>query len=256
MVDPPVPKPGAKSLPRNLFLTLGFDYSRGVRLLRSRNLNAPFSGEALRPDPQEGNIYQLESTGASTDKTFKIGMRQRFSIFNVTANYTLASAYNDVDGAFSLPANNYDLRSDWGRSRLLQKHGFNASVNSRLPFDAYLTTNIEADSGNPYNITTGKDDNHDSEINDRPRGMRRNSGEGPRFVNVSFNLSKAFQLGTRDPARNPDSGPQVNFFINASNALNMTNFGSPSGVLTSPLFGKPFSARNPRQIEIGMRFQF
>jgi hypothetical protein len=36
----------------------------------------------------------------------------------------------------------------------------------------------------------------------------------------------------------------------------MTNFGPPSGVMTSALFGKPFSARNPREVEIGMRFQF
>jgi hypothetical protein len=243
-----------KSFPKNLLLTIGFDWSRGVRLLRSRNLNAPLRGQTEPLNPLEGNIYQLESTGSSIDRRLRIGMRQRFSVFNVTANYTLQSAYSDVDGAFGLPSDNYNLMADWGRTSWVEKHRFNTSVNSRLPFGVYLTTTIEADSGNPYNITTGKDDNQDSQINDRPSGTSRNSGDGPGFFNVSFNLSKAVQLAS-DPL-NPDSGPQVNFFINADNALNMTNFGPPSGVLTSPLFGKPFSARNPRQIEIGMRFQF
>jgi hypothetical protein len=50
--------------------------------------------------------------------------------------------------------------------------------------------------------------------------------------------------------------PQINFFINADNVCNMMNFGPPGGVMTSPLFGKPFSARNPREVEIGMSFQF
>jgi hypothetical protein len=62
-----------------------------------------------------------------------------------------ASAFNDVDGAFSLPSNNYDLRADWGRASFLQKQ-FNTGVNSRLPFDVYLTTSVSVNSGSPYNV--------------------------------------------------------------------------------------------------------
>jgi hypothetical protein len=36
---------------------------------------------------------------------------------NWFGNYTLGHAYSDTDGAFSLPANNYDLRSEWGRGK-------------------------------------------------------------------------------------------------------------------------------------------
>jgi hypothetical protein len=242
-----------KSLPRNLFLTLSFEYVRGLKLFRSRNLNAPLRDATVQPNPNEGNIYQLESSGSSSYKNFRAGARQRFSIFSVRADYTLASGYSDTDGAFDLPSNNYDLRADWGRSGSVQRHRFEIDFNSRLPLDVYLTTSISANSGSPYNITTGRDDNNDSHINDRPAGLARNSGNGPGFFNVGFNLSKAFQL-----RRSPDgsNGLQINFFINADNALNMTNFGPPSGVMTSPLFGKPFRARNPRQVEIGMRFQF
>ena len=48
----------------------------------------------------------------------------------------------------------------------------------------------------------------------------------------------------------------MNVFLNANNALNQTHLGTPSGVMTSPFFRKSFNATEPRQIEIGMRFQF
>jgi len=243
-----------RSLPNNLFISLNFDYARGLKLFRTRNLNAPLPGQNVRPNPKEGNIYQLESSGTSEYKSFTASLRQRFSVLNITAGYTLASGQSDVDGPLDLPSNNFDLRADWGRTSNVQRHRFNASINSRLPFDVYLTTSIYADSGRPYNITTGIDDNDDSQINDRPAGLQRNSGNGPGFFTVGFNVSKAFRL--RKSMMNAGSEPQIHFFINANNALNMTNFGPPSGVMTSPFFGKPFRARDPREIEVGIRFQF
>jgi hypothetical protein len=124
--------------------------------------------------------------------------------------------------------------------------------------DVYLTTSISARSGSKYNITTGRDDNRDGITNDRPAGLPKYSGRGPRFFNLSFNFSKAFQLrgASAGAGGRGSSGPQVNVFANLNNALNMTHFGVPSGVMTSPFFGRPTSATSPREIEVGMRFQF
>ena len=129
---------------------------------------------------------------------------------------------------------------DWKVSSHLIRY---SSSSRRSPHKALAT----------LHTTTGNDNNNESTINDRPRGVRRNSGNGPRFFDVGFNLSKAFQLGD---SQNSRSAPNVNFFIDTKNAFNLTNFGQPGGVMSSSLFGKPFSARNPREIEIGMRFQF
>jgi hypothetical protein len=38
--------------------------------------------------------------------------------------------------------------------------------------------------------------------------------------------------------------------------LNHTNFTRFSGVLSSPLYGLPVSARSPREIGLGLRFNF
>ena len=251
-----------QSLPANLFITVGFNHNRGIRLLRSRNLNAPLPDTGERPFPDQGQIFELGSEGYGVHKNFTVDLRQRFSIFTVTASYRHGSSHNDdsiggnagTEGiGFRIPANSYDRLADWGPSGFLLSRQFSAGINSRLPFDVYVNTAIAANSGRFYTITIGRDDNNDGVFNDRPPGVTKHSENGPHFFNVSFNVSKAFELGA---TRRGASGPQVNVFANFNNAFNMTHLGTPSGVLTSPFFGRSFSAQQPREIEAGLRFQF
>lgn len=48
----------------------------------------------------------------------------------------------------------------------------------------------------------------------------------------------------------------VDFYAQASNVLNHTNFLNFSGNLQSPFFGRPTSAAAARRIEVGMQFRF
>lgn len=239
-----------------LFVGGKYEFRRGIHQFRSRDLNAPLPGQSERPDPNRGNVLSVESTGLSRSHTMSLNVRQRFSIFNVNANYNFSSSYTDTDGFWSTPTNNYDLRSDWGRS-WEPTHQINGTVNAKLFMGVFLTGTMSANSGNVYNITTGKDDNNDTNSNDRPPGVRRNSGDGPGFLSFNFNISKAFFLGgTGSNGAAASSRMNMNLFANMSNAFNRTNYGTPSGVMTSPFFGKPYSARNAREIEVGLRFQF
>jgi hypothetical protein len=251
-----------RTLPRNLFVTVNYQRIRGIRLIRNRDINAPLPGSNIRPIPSEGQIALHEHNGQSTHHHIKASMRQRFSIFNVTANYEYYVGWNDQgSGGFGgLSTNSYDRMQDWGYAGG-ERHNFSTNINSRLPLDVYLTTKIGAKSGQSYTITTGKDDNQDGVINDRPAGVGKNTVYGPHYFDVSFNFSKAVQLSrggaATTPARgNTPSGPQMNVFANLNNAFNMTHRGTPSGVMTSPFFMKSFNATSPRQIEVGMRFQF
>jgi hypothetical protein len=45
-------------------------------------------------------------------------------------------------------------------------------------------------------------------------------------------------------------------YLQAFNVFNQTNLTNFNGVVSSPLFGQPNSARPPRRIEIGTRFTF
>jgi hypothetical protein len=251
---------------RSTFIVTGtYDVQREYGRLRTRNLNAPFDATlpvrgsctdatpvdaCIRPDPLRGNVINLESTGNETRHNLRLNVRQRFSIFSVTGYYRMEWAKGDVQGgAGTALTDNYDLRADWGRAPF-PLHSGGTTVNARLPLGLFLTGSMNANSGRYYTITTGIDNNRDSNVTDRPAGVPPSSLRGPRYANLDFNLSKAFFL------RGGNSGANVNMFVNVTNALNHVHYGTPSGVLSSPNFGKSFSASNPREVEMGFRFQF
>src|SRR5205085_4922600 len=122
--------------------------------------------------------------------------------FSLFVNYTYSTNYNDTDGPFSLPANNYDLRSEWGRSPDNQKHHFQTGINGRLPGNLFVNTQFRVYSGRPYNITTGYDNFNDGVTNARPDGVARNSAEGPGLFDSSINISKTISV-----FRNKETGP-------------------------------------------------
>ena len=248
----------------NLLVTATYDYQREFHRLRTRNLNAPFDATAptrrscrdetpgdlcIRPEPARGNIISLESTGNEVRHNLRVGARQRFSIFNVSADYRMERAMGDVQGGPGTAlTDSYAPRADWGRAPF-PLHSASSTVNARLPLGLFLAGTLRANSGRYYTVTTGVDNNRDSSVTDRPPGVPPSGRRGPRFMNFDLNLSKAFFL-------RGSGGSNVNVFANLTNAFNRVHYGQPSGVLSSSNFGKSTSASNPREIEIGFRFQF
>jgi hypothetical protein len=328
------------SLFNGLGMTLSWDGQRGVHLYRSRNINAPLPGTTLRPDPSLGNLFLLESTGLSKSNNFTLSMRGQLRgrvQGQLFGSYTLGYAKNNSDGAFSLPVNSYDLSAEWGRSPNDTRHRFNTGGQIRLPWGVSTTTQVNWSSSRPYNITTGRDDNGDFTINDRPTEMAlcqylngsncaslgdqmigRNTGKGPGQFNVTMNFQKTVRLkggessgpanragnnslpgannfvapqrgggggfpgggnfeggqrgnfpqggnrgnqgnqGNRgqNPNFNQNSGPTMTFNVQVQNLLNHTQLNGYSGTMTSPYFGRASNARQPRQIEVGVRLNF
>ena len=247
-----------RQLPGNVQATLSYEFNRSQNRYRSVNLNAPLPGDTERPDPTQGNILELRSSGRAGEHELGLNVQQRLRILTVSDNYRWNHQMNDSQGTFSLPSNSYDLAADWARGNN-RTHEFNASVNAQLPFGVFMTVRVQARSGQPHTITTRRDDNNDTVSNDRPAGVPRNSETGPGFRTTNVNLSKVFYL-----RRNVDdagrvaggAGIQVNVFANLSNVLNRSNLQNVSGALTSSRFDQPTSAGSPREIQIGARFQF
>jgi hypothetical protein len=177
-------------------VSISYDFVRGSHLYRSRNINAPVGPDYLvRPDPSQGNIYQLESTGLSTFKGLTFGYRSQITnTLNFFGNYTLSFSNNNTDGAFSLPANNYDLSSEWGRASNDQRNRLFAGVNGRLPGGFSITSIVRSFSGRPYSITTGFDNYNDGQTNARPAGVGRNSTQGPGVFDIGGNISRSIPL--------------------------------------------------------------
>ena len=147
----------------------------------------------------------------------------------------------------------------------------------RLPRRFFLSTDVNANGDEHYNLTTGFDNNGDGDFNDRPEYaspgspgaiatryglltstggidvLRRNEGVLPWRFYVDPNIQKTFLL-TRDPKA--EHQQQVTVNIRSSNVLNHTNVLQEGGVLGSPLFGVRFAADNGRRVEAGVRYSF
>ena len=219
----------------------------------------------MRPLPDSGDIVQLESTGKSNDHQFRLAFQQRLSFLNIRGNYTARSSYSDTSGLFGEPADNYDFSLEWGPED--EAHSIDTSVNLRLPWNIDANTQFNWSSGEPYSHETGEDDNQDSEDNDRPLGVSRNSLTGPSFFEMGMELSKSFILipeaeaGVLDPAAGGGyfgrrSGVRMTIVAAAENFLNRFNASRISGVETSPFFGLATRARDGRQISLSVRFDF
>lgn len=247
------------------YVTLELATVRGVDLFRLRDINAPFPGTLVRPNPNFLNINQFESSASSRSYSASLSYRGQWRKLQIMGKYTLARALDSASTMTSLPANNYDANADWGRSDYDRRQQLNVIGTYVLPRGFISSFVFNAWSGLPYNITTGHDDNGDTVANDRPAGLWRNAGRGPGYLNLDLRLSRKYRLARRDKA------PTVEWAVDAFNALNHVNYRNFIGTETSGFFnllavtqgqipiewgGLPNAANSPRQLQISVRFGF
>jgi len=270
-----------RSLTQSVLLRGSYFYQRGVHLLRGHNVNAPVPG-AGRPDPTAGNVTQVESTANSSLHLFNLNLspnhqRAGGRLFWVV-NYSLSSSVNDTDGPLSLPANNFDLRAERGPDPGIARQRFFAIMNLRMFREWRLGAIFHANSGLPYNITTGFDNNGDTVSNDRPAGVGRDSARGAGNWDVSARLSWSFGFGGKAEAASPGGATVIRTgdddalgalssrginrrwraqtYIQVFNLFNHFNPTTYSGVETSPFFGHATAAMPGRRVETGIRLSF
>lgn len=272
---------------------ISFQMLRGRNQMRARDINTPDPATGLRPEPTIGSITQFESTGESQRDAMNVNFNYSLPQpqMNFGLNYMLSQFKNHADGATQLPVNSYNPDLEWGPSSQDIRHRLTASV--FLPPVLGFRTSINGlvyQSAAPYNITTGRDDNRDLTINDRPLDangnmLGRNSARGSaRWGDFSMRLSRNFSFGVNPATRTASASLQgpggggggggarggggggggfaqggrfnVDVFASADNVLNRVNYGSYAGTMTSRLFGQPTSALPARQIQVGMSFRF
>jgi hypothetical protein len=251
-----------RELRKKTNVTVEYSNLRGVDLFRVRDLNAPLPGTSVRPDPTYREIIQIESTGSMTSHAVSVTFHAGAGAFEGSAIYTYARAYTDTPGAkasgslaFTLPVNNYDPGAEWGRADFDIRHRFSLAGVLELPLGLRIGSILEVRSGKPYEITTGFDDNVDTHATDRPAGFGRNAGQMPGFGRLDIRLTKLFR--TARPLLYPTAKPaKLAFSVDALNALNRVNYREIVGVQSSPLFGRPIAAEQPRSIQFAMSYSF
>ena len=236
------------------YLTLELSTVRGLDLYRSRNINAPLPGTISPPNPNFVNIDQFEASGSSRSNSLSIAYKGDVHKLNIMLQYVLSRTLDDVNdvknGFLYTPANNYNPHGDWGRSDLDRRHRFNAVFLYPLRFGFHVSGIVNVWSGPPYNITTGKDDDHDTVFNDRPLGLWRNAGRAAGYTDVDLRLTKRWRVTHSEHAHFVEAA------VDVFNIFNHTNFGSYNGVLSSPTFGQPYTANSARQLQVSVRYHF
>jgi hypothetical protein len=75
----------------------------------------------------------------------------------------------------------------------------------------------------------------------------RNSVTGPGFANVDFVLAKTWRIAGRS---------ELEFRWETFNLFNRANFNLPNRIFGNPSFGRISSAKNPREMQFGVRLSF
>ena len=230
-----------------------YNFRRSLHDFRSRNVNAPRGG--IRPNAGFGIIQLLESSGVSQENSLELKTNCYFKKINWFANYELSKNTADFSGALNLPTNNYDVRLDRGLTDADQTHKINVGFNFDVLKKINVAPSLRLESGLPYSVTTGKDDNGDTVFNDRPDGIGRNTerGELLKQVDVRFRWKLPMKfLGVKET----DKRKFLSLNANVRNLLNISNLTNYVGIQTSPSFRQPTFARSARSLELGLSFGF
>jgi len=264
-------------------------YGDGWNGFRSRNINAPMVPSGMgaadplaalmapRPFAANENVFRFEATGHLSGDVVFLGLDQhsykRFAFFlgylffNLTDDMAQNAGF--VQSAYSNQGET--AQPDWeARQRLF----FFGHLN--LPKKAELSAEMDAQSGNPYSVTTGTDNNGDGVFNDRPSyapaagagvfatpfglltgnatngNVPRNVGTMPSLIHLDMNLSRAWKLGPQSM----ESARTLTLNARAANLLNHTNVAAVGTVVGSPKLGDAVAAESARRLELGIRYSF
>jgi hypothetical protein len=205
--------------------------SRGVHLANQRNINTPVSGVYPFGDP---TIRLLtESSGVSRQHQLLANINGQWHRVVIFGFYALSYGDDDNEG---LPADPYNLRAEWGPSTYGDvRHRVALGADVPLPGKWSVSPFVVANSGTPYNITTGLDLELTGFPEERPALLTgacqgtsevyaarfgcfelnppagaptigRNYARGPANLNVALRVARTWEFGREGRSGMPDTG--------------------------------------------------
>jgi hypothetical protein len=282
---------------RDWNVSVNYLVNHGVKLIRPRQANAlpdPSTPDALgrpalikRADPTRLADFLFESVGNSVYHGVAVSVNKRFSrYYQVIGSYTYSKTISDAaDVNFEQgPQDPTDARADRGLSSFDLRHRLSIAAILESPYrggsgawyeralaDFYVSPILTARSGFPFDIRTGVDVNLDTNNNDRPFAVGRNTGIGPGYFTADLRVGRRIRFKADKPL-----GIEVIF--DAFNLFNRTNFKEVNNVTSGALYlsqlgitdvrvtgssKKPASqfsgftsAYDPRVVQLAVKFNF
>jgi hypothetical protein len=214
-------------------------YSRGVHMYLTNNVSAagsfPVSNilagtypTAPIAVPAENNM-QYQSGGVYRQDQIIASLTARYSRLSVTSFYTFNNAKADTSAVTYTPSIAADPGFDYGRAGFDIHNRFVLLADITAPWQLSFSPFLSANSGTPYNITTGSDLTGNNQFNARPtfaagcdqpgavptpygclhpdplssasgaseKIVPHNLGAGPSNVSLNLRVSKTFGFGPR-----------------------------------------------------------
>ncbi|MBL8232352.1 MAG: TonB-dependent receptor [Bryobacterales bacterium] len=274
-------------------LSVFYAGSKGTHLVRSRDINqappAPGDVAPRRPNPRFGGTVFIESAANSNYHSMQATFDHRFSRrISLLYAYTWSKSIDDTSAFLStkpdknFPQNSYDFRAERGVSSFDIGHRSATSLLVSLPYRLELRTIGIVQGGQAFTPLLRFDNSNTGNTggnfgSDRPNVLRkpdypktpdrwfdpgafsvparftfgnagRNVLRGPGFATVDTSLARGFRLRERVNAT---------LELQVYNLLNRTNFDLPERFADEPsTFGRIFSAKAPRQVQLGLRIGF
>ena len=255
-------------LPGTTNVSVRYTLDRGQHLLRSRivNLQAVARGAELP-------LFEYEAAGDSMRHELQASLGGRLPRLTYSVFYTLGRRMSDTDGFGGTPSDSSNPALDYGYAGGDRRHLAVVRLGVTLPWGITASPSVTMMSGQPFDLTTGWDNNGDTRFTDRPAFARlgdpgavatplgvfnpnpasgdplvpRNFGREGRMLRTDLHISKTLTDGER-----------TNVSISASidNLLNTASFTSTNGVVTSPFFGEARRALSPRRVVLSATVGF
>jgi hypothetical protein len=150
--------------------TLSFNYvhSQGVHELATQNTNYDIASQGPQ-DLTQGPQYQYFTEGVFNQNQLIVNGRvQAARWLSLFGYYSLNSAHGDTSGNGSFITTPGHIAADYGRTTFSVRNRIFLAGSITLPKFIQFSPFLIGQSGNPYNVTTGSDNNGDSIFNDRP----------------------------------------------------------------------------------------
>ena len=220
-----------RALPANVKLSLTYMHSRASRSQRTVNINAPLGGTFIPGVPSSGvrplgadagNVLEYQSNGHAVSNTLSVNINGTLKKAQFWAGYNLGKSRSTEGGQSGSPFDAYDFSHEFARGPFSSLSFMYGGGNYTAPGGINLNMFMVANSGYPFNITTGRDTNGDTYFTERPAFatdlnepgvivtplgafdptpspgqtiIPRNFGRGPAFVSVNMGMGKSFKFG-------------------------------------------------------------
>ena len=235
-----------RQLPKNTTISENYVNSHGLHELRSADINAPLPGTYTGPgtgvyplyaEYQTDPVLLMQSSGLFNQWQLITNVRSQLNKrVSLNGFYMYGRAYSNTDGVGTLSSSPYSMQGEYGPSALDQRNRVFVGGTITGPWNLLFAPFFNANSGAPFNITSGTDPYGTTQFNARPgisttptqyvydglylnpnptpgeAILPRNFGRSPGSISLNFRIAKTFGFGgsrestTRANRNNGDFG--------------------------------------------------